>query len=552
MIKGRQGNAMNVMDDLRIPLNRDDPTPLYRQIASWFVAAITRGELPPYQRLPAIRALARRLGVSQVTITQTYDMLAAEGYVASHVGRGTFVAPIANTPATPAQLAPTGAEAPVVVRDQPQGDWIQTWQSLRPPQPMTLRQQWRVYLREIMRRLEAADTPISLSDGLPDASLFPLQRWRESMRLGAESLAQERVDQDRAPFQYGSALGDSILRNYLARAMERYGVHAAPDEILLTSGAQQGLDVIARTFLAPGDPLIVEELTYAGALELFELYGVTWQTVPLDQRGMRVDALAQRLGPAQPLPRLVYTIPTGHSPTGVNLSDDRRQQLIALASERNLLLIADMPFEEFCLDDDMPPPALASYDHDGRVISVMNFNKTVFPALRMGALIASRPVIELLTRTKDAIDRATSLPLARALWRHMDSPVYQRELRQFRRRYREARDQLLAILERDWRPLGCQWTYPQAGFSLMAQLPTTLDATNIALAAAAQGVFVLPGQRFSPVASGAWANSLRLSYGSLPPDTLDEAMRRLTAIVRQASQAGARMEGQIIRFPPQL
>lgn len=531
------------MEYQHIHLRRDDPVPLYRQIAAAFIAAIQRGELQPFERLPAIRALAHTLGVSQVTITQTYEVLADEGYVASHVGRGTFVLPSSHEEkGVQTGRVPVTESAPVA------GKWVQAWQAAR---PTTARRQWHVFLQEVMQRFSQADAPLYLSSAIPDPALFPVRRWQQSMQLGAKSLGQDLVNDDRAAFQYGSVLGDGALRTYLTGVLNRAGIHATPDEILLTSGTQQGLDLIARTFLTPNDLVATEALTYLDALDLFEHHGVTWLPIPMDDQGMRVDLLTHQLGAAQPQPRLVYTIPTGHNPTGITLSAERRQHLVQLAQERNLLVIADMVFDELFLDGSTPP-ALGSYDQDGRVLSVLSFNKTVFPALRMGCIVATRPLIEMLAQTKEIVDRAASLPLARALWRHLDSPHYQRELQGFRQHYRTQRDHLVALLERDLRPLGCHWTHPQAGLSLMVTLPREWDAMQVVLAAASHGLLLLPGQQFAPVPSDTWANSLRLAYGTITALQMDEALHRLVKVLHQTRRSEASGEKRSLRLPPQI
>lgn len=512
-----------------IALRKGAPEPLYRQIAAAIRDAITLGTLRSGERLPPIRALAQTLGVSQVTATQAYDLLLAEGVIASHVGRGTFVLD------RPAHQTSTAAPltGPVSARVAPEAQSHEAtssdWLRALPSQVQTPHGQTAYFtIQEALRHTDGATKPIYMSRAIPDSTLFPIQRWSRSMRAAARHFAQERGE----VAQYGSSQGDETLREVTARMLRRHGFAVGSDEILLTSGTQQSLDLIAHTLLAAGDTVFVEEASYIPALDILGQRQVAWQPLPLDQDGIRVEGLPALAGMALARPRLLYTNAIGQSPTGVNLSPTRRRMLAEMASRHNLLLIADEAFHELYLDGDDPPPALHSFGEPGRVISLVSFNKTIFPGVRMGCIVAAESIIEMLAETKALVDRESSVPLARAVARHISSPEYTRELRSFRAEYRARRDLLLGLLESELAPLGCRWSLPAAGFSLLLSLPSGVAETAAVEEVARQGVIVMPGYCFAPTRAMWLGATIRLSYGDLPPEQLADGVHRIARALR--------------------
>jgi DNA-binding transcriptional MocR family regulator len=346
------------------------------------------------------------------------------------------------------------------------------------------------------------------------------------MDKAGESLEQ---DEDNL-FQYGQPLGDPATREWLASYLRRFGIEAHPDEILLTTGRQQGIDLIARVFLGPGEPLLIESPTYTAALDIFEQRGISWLPVPLDQDGLQVDQLARLAERYHP--KLLYCIPTSQSPTGQTLSAERRQRIVDLARRYNFLIIEDDTCNEFDYSDNPNLAALKSYDTDGRVLYVKSFSKLIFPAARLGCIVASPFLLEKLAEAKQVFDRATSIPLARIVLKHAASPAFERELKAACITYRERRDVFVAALERELAGLGCSWTYPQAGLSLMLTLPRSLNPAEVHQAAAVRGLGVMPGYVFYPTPSEA-PPTLRLSFSDNPPARLEEAVRRLAQALRE-------------------
>ncbi len=308
--------------------------------------------------------------------------------------------------------------------------------------------------------------------------------------------------------------------------------------MLLTSGTQQGLDLVARTFFEPGDSVFVEEFSYIAALDIFEQYGVHLQPVPLDEDGLQVDEFERLLGAPQNRPRWLYTIPTGHSPTGVSMAVERRRRLVELAHAYNVLIIEDDAFNELFYERGMPAPAIWSFAPEGRVIYVKSFSKTTFPAVRLGCIVAAPEVLSSLAEKKGLVDRGTSLLVARSILTYISSPAYERNLERMRTVYRQRRDVLLAALERELGSSGCHWSRPLAGFSLLLTLPASLHDMEVVEEALALGVLVAPGRFFTPTAIGKYDNTLRLTFGDKSPEQLEEATQRLALALRTLLQRG--------------
>jgi DNA-binding transcriptional MocR family regulator len=531
------------MDYATIQIKHDIPTSLYQQIADQITRAVEQEALKPGEKLPPIRRLADMLGVSPITVTQAYQALARAGVAGGQIGRGTFIlpAPVLTQASVRARLPqPTFAsiEEGIVSSVATQGiheGWTMTLaRRARTPRSVAWGQVFRQLLRGRSER-----TLIDFSSGNPEASLFSLAHWQQIMEQAGRSLDQEsREQEDMAAFQYGPAMGDAALRSFLTSYLQRFGLYVTTDDILLTSGTQQGLDLVARTFFEPGDNVYMEQFSYIAALDIFEQYGVQVQPVPLDEDGLQVEAFERLLGAPQNRPRWLYTIPTAQSPTGISMTVERRRRLGELARTYNVLMIEDDAFNELSYERGMPAPAIWSFAPAGRVIYVKSFSKTTFPAVRLGCIVAVPEILSCLAEKKGLVDRATSLLVARSVLIYLSSPAYERNLEQMRTVYRQRRDVLLAALERELGPLGCHWSRPLAGFSLLVTLPASLEEMEVVEEAVAQGVLVAPGRFFAPTVVGTRDNTLRLTFADKSPEQLEEAAHRLALALRTLLQRG--------------
>ncbi len=485
---------------LMIDLKREATTPLYRQVYDELAHRIRAGELKQGSRLPSVRSLAQRLRVSLITIVQAYDALASEGLVHAAVGRGTFVggafAPSHFNDAKPGEAqAPTG-----------ETDWHTTL-------PVYLRAP-RISAMQALLRPALRDHIISLAGGTPDPTLFPLRAlgrlWRRTMAVS-----------DPRFLQYGTPQGDHNLRAWIAAHCGSLGFSATPDEILITSGSQQAIDLVARTFVGAGDYVLVESPTFPTALDVFEGRGAKLLGVPMDADGMRVeitDILAERYRP-----RLVYTVPTAQNPTGVTMNEDRRRRLAALARRHNLLIVEDDTCSEFAYDQDAPP-AIKAFDTGGHVLFVKSFSKTVIPGLRVGCVVARGIPLDRLMESKSVVDRFTSPLIQRTLWRYLSSRQYPRDLETARKTYRRRRDAALRALEVSIPP-GVTWTHPAAGFNLWVNLPDGMSAIEAFEEGLKAGVACGLGDLFLPHTPP--PSGLRVSFADKPESTIYEGIRRL-------------------------
>jgi DNA-binding transcriptional MocR family regulator len=551
-----------------ICLEHDAPTPLYRQIAEQISQAVHEGHLQPGERLPPIRQLADLLMVSPLTVTQAYQTLAQEGIATGQIGRGTFILPVpagSLGTAGPQSLDPIMAEprrtavtssssansalmhvVPLASESTAPGD---DWMSHLADAPWSRRGQRRsVALGQLFAQLlrnESDQSLIDFSAGNPAPELFGMASWQKILAQAGRSLEQEiRTPQHRSAFQYGPSMGDHALRDFLTTHLQRYGLQVTADEILLTSGTQQGLDLVARTLFAAGDTVFVEEHSYIAALDIFEQYDVQLRPLPMDERGLQVEELDRVLGAPRARPRWLYTIPTGQSPTGISLAAERRRLLADIALRAHVVILEDDAFNDLSYEPSAERassplvPAVSSFAHRGQCIYLKSFSKTTFPGVRMGCLVADPRLLSVLAEEKGLVDRGASVVVARAVLAYLHSTAYTRHLEDMRANYVNRRDVLLAALERELGDLGCSWTIPGAGFSVLLTIPAALDEMEVLEQGVANGIVVAPGRFYTAAAPSVSDHTLRLTFGDKLPSLLEEATQRLSLSLRTVLERG--------------
>jgi len=495
---------------VRIPLDRASPVPLYQQITGFLREQIRTGSLAPETRLPATRELARLLGTSRVTVANAYADLESEGLLISRMGSGTYVA-------TP----PGGTDRAAAERSD--GDWP-LWQQ------RLLTSTWLPAMRELDSLLSATPgpDPISFASGMGATDLFPIVDFRKA-------LAAVLREADSETLGYGDRAGNPALCATIAHILGAQGIPARPEEVLITSGSQQALALVARLLLHPGDRVLVESPTYPGAIDLFRSLDVHLQGIPMDEDGMRVDRLEEGMQSGRA--RLLYTIPTFHNPTGLCLSAGRRRQVLALAQRYNVPVVED----DFAGDlryDGRALPALKALDPGGWVIYTGTFSKMLMPGLRVGFLVASGPIYNGLLALKRTTDIATSNLMQRALQAYITVGRYQTHLRRACRIYRARRDSLVEALKA-YMPEGTRWLTPQGGLFIWVRLPGDLSATELYPLAAQEGVIFAPGSLFYPAEKD--QPYLRMNFTLYPDSMLHEGVRRLAAAVARAREPGRRL-----------
>jgi DNA-binding transcriptional MocR family regulator len=476
-------------------LERDGAASLTQQLVDRFTAAIEGGVLEPGEKLPPTRELATEVGVNHLTAARVYRKLAEAGYVTASVGRGTFVRTLA-----PAAAADAGDD----------------WQAYALPDiEMT-------YGEQVLRDgFSIGDNPdlLSLATGWPSPRTYPTA---ELARLTAEVFEEEGDE----ALSYLPAEGLYALREQLARKGRRWGFAEEPDEIIVTSGARQALNIVARAILEPGDVAVVESPTFVGILQSLRSTEARVIGVPVDEDGLDVDALERVL--ARHEVKLVALQTACQNPTGRDLSEERRRRLAELAVERNLFVLEDRVYADSHLEGE-PGRSLRELA-PGHVIYVNSLSKVVGGGLRVGWIAARGPVRDRMALLKLDDDFHTATLIQHIGARYLATGAYDRHVEETRPFYRERRDALLAALERH---LAGEYRVdvPTGGHHLWVTLTRPVDERALYAEAVRHGVLFTPGvvltaERRSQV-------SLRLSFALLDPPELDEAVRRLARALRE-------------------
>lgn len=363
-----------------------------------------------------------------------------------------------------------------------------------------------------------------LSFGFPYPGSFPA----EELTAATEQLLSEERD---SALQYGGGeYADSLRAAVLDRAAER-DIACSDDQLLLTNGATHAIDVVCRTFIEPGDPVVVEAPTFMGALKLFRNYGADVEGVALDDDGLDVEALAATLEArsqaGERLPKLVYTIPNFQNPTGVTLTEERRRRLLELAAEYDFLVLEDDPYGEIRFYGE-EVPSVAALDDAGRVVRVNTFSKTIAPGVRTGWIIAQAPAIEAMKRVDAG---GTNVFTQGVVGRYCAEGHLAEAVPELRREYRRRRDRMIACLD-ERMPAGVDWSEPDGGFFLWLELPGTIDADAMLPAAIEAGVVYLPGSLFYP--DGGGHDRARLSFSYASPAEIERGIEALATTVRAA------------------
>lgn len=386
-------------------------------------------------------------------------------------------------------------------------------------------------IRELLKVTEQPGM-ISFAGGLPSPECFPAEEI---------SLAAERVMAREAGrvLQYGPTEGFPPLRAFLAELMRGRGLAVAPEQIVILSGSQQGLDAIAKLLVDPGDTVLVEEPTYVGALQAFRPYQPRFVSLPMDEEGLRIDALEQALAGLSRegrRPKFLYTVASFQNPTGVTLAAERRAALIDLAARHDLPIVEDDPYGELRYSGEAPP-LLAAIDGarfggPRHVLYLSTFSKLLAPGLRVGWAVGPHPLLRKIVQVKQGLDLHTG-SLAQAIaYESCRDGLLERQIPKIRRVYGERRAAMLAALERAM-PAGARWTRPEGGMFLWVTLPEEHDATELLPRAVERQVAFVPGASFH--ASGGGANTLRLNFSHSTPERIEEGICRLAELIAEAS-----------------
>ena len=374
-------------------------------------------------------------------------------------------------------------------------------------------------IREILKVAERPDV-LSFAGGLPAPEAFPIAAMA---RAHAEVLAKDGA----AALQYGPTEGYAPLRAWIAERMTSRGLPATAGQVLITTGSQQGIDLVGKTLLDPGALVAVEAPSYLAALQTFSTYEAQFAVVGTDDEGMRVDELETLLKHA-PV-KLIYIVPTFQNPRGTTLSLDRRQELARLAREYGVTVLEDDPYAELRYRGTSLPP-VAGLDARAPVIHLGSFSKTLAPGLRLGYAIGDERMIRALTIAKQAADLHSGQLSQLAVTQLLRTFDYDAHLRGLRTLYGERCAAMLASVERSF-PRGSTWTRPEGGLFVWVKLPDGIDAQELLRTAMQEKVAFVPGAPFYPRAPE--RSTLRLNFSNRPPELIAQGIARLGACVQR-------------------
>ena len=482
-----------------IRIERDSKIALHRQIRRQLQELILSGVLSPGTRLPSTRELAHSLGVNRSTVVAAYRQLWSEGLVEGHRGGGTVVSPSEDTDAFPRMQAEPLA-------------WEEQYsKTLSPYDPELFTDQPSSHEKDVIR----------LCPGNPPDDLFPTQAFRDL----AGSISLEEM----SSLRWGTAQGMIELRQAISERLVLEGIDAAPSQILIVTGGQQAIYLVARSLLRPGDVVATEMPTYLGAQYVFQTCDVRVAAVPIDEGGLRLDILEGIL--KRQRPKLIFACPTFHNPTSVTISLDQRKSLIALAHRYQVPILEFDPYSPFRYEGESLP-TLRALDTQNHVLYVFAAATTLFPGLRVAWLVVPPRVRHKLVPLKWVVDTGIGALGQWAVYKLLSAA--DDRLCSLRKRFASRRDTMCDALESACRGLLC-WTKPEGGFFVWAQLERGLLTERVQEEALAKGVRFLAGSTFFHEGIGG-RRHMRLDFAELSEERIAEGVRRLGKAIRRCAR----------------
>ncbi|MGZ0041343.1 MocR-like pyridoxine biosynthesis transcription factor PdxR [Paenibacillus ottowii] len=475
-----------------IDIQRNSGISITKQIVLAIIDQILSGFLQGGVKLPSVRTLSKQLGVSLVTVVKAYQELEQEGFIQSIQGRGTFV------------HTKTKESTDHILEDSLSQDWQLSVQDYLP--------------RSQFSQFHDVPEKIHLSSSMIDPALLPIQHMEREL--------QQLIQEGGMIFsKYGEVQGDMELRMVMQGYLHQRGISTHPANLLITSGSQQAIDLIARTFVGPGDVVVLEAPTYPGAIDIFRGRGVTILTVPVDHEGMRMDLLQHLCDIYRP--KIIYTVPTFQNPTGTVMSNKRRRTLLEMAQNMQMIIIEDDPWSEIYFDQ-KPPAPIKSLDTHGHVIYIKGLSKTVAPGCRIGVLSASGSIFKRLVAAKANTDLGTPLMTQKLLVPFLQSTTLVNHMDKLRTILKKRRDLVIDILSQHC-PEGVSWYIPGGGLNIWISLPSWMQSHHILVEAKKKQISFLPGSTCFPVEHE--NHHIRLTFSFVKEDLLRDGVFGLCQIL---------------------
>lgn len=478
------------------------PMPLHRQISAYFMDKIETGAWPAGTRLAPQRELSRQLGVNRSTVVTALGQLSALGLIEGSRGGGTRVAGLGGTAASDASSTCPAKEA-----FRCQGNWNDyVEEGIHYPNLPTIQD---------INRLEYVEGLIRLGTGELSPELLP----GGAMRQVLAQLAQQPLP----PLSYEEPLGSLNLRRAVTRELSKNGILADPASILITSGALQGLQLIALGLLPRGSSILLEKPSYLYSIHAFQSAGVKFSGLPMDEGGLMTEQLAAAA--VRSKAAMLYTIPSFHNPTGILMDAGRRQALMDITGKLGLPILEDGAYQELWLDE-APPKPLKALDREGRVLHLGTLSKAASPGLRIGWIVGPEPVVRRLADIKMQTDYgASSLSqLAAAQW--LDGGYHEAHLRMLRGKLRQRRDFMIQLLQTHCAALAT-WCIPSGGFYIWLSLNRPIPQRRLFTAALKAGVLLNTGDLYDRGDS----SHLRLSFSYASEDAMERGIIILADLI---------------------
>jgi 2-aminoadipate transaminase len=397
-------------------------------------------------------------------------------------------------------------------------------------------------MRDLMA-VTARPEVISLAGGLPDTGSFPPDTFAAiTQRIASESCAKA--------LQYGPTEGLAETKDCIAQVMQAEGMRADPEDIVVTTGGQQVIDLVTKTLIDPGDVIVAEAPTYPGAVPTFHSYQADVVQIETDGNGMRIDLLERELDRLEAdgrRPKFVYTVPTFQNPAGVTMSLERRRRLVEVAAERELLVLEDNPYGLLRYEGEALP-TLRVLDGGVYVMYLGTFSKILSPGIRLGWVVAPPPVLEKINLGKQATDLCSSTLSQLMVQAYFEEARWRDYVESLTEIYRDRRDTMLDALA-EYFPREAEWTRPHGGMFIWVTLPDFIDTTDLLARALRDNVAFVPGA--AAYLDGRGHNSMRLNFSAVDGDDIREGVRRIGEVVKEQVQLYGTLTGEGRKRPAQ-
>lgn len=471
---------VNVLISL-IPLDKEGELPLYRQIADGIAVLIEKGSLSANQKLPPIRKLSEQLDVNTVTIVTAYKYLESKQIVYSRRGSGTFVSPL------PIEHIPK----PVANRNM-----------------------------HLFESGLLAENAINFSSTSLPHEMFPVDAFKRAFDAVLER-------EKGGAFRYMDSMGYEPLRQQLCRYLEEHGIQTTAENVQIISGAQQGVDIIAKAMLRYGDIVFVEKPTFYGAAGAFLSHGGKLVEIPMEQDGMDLAILEDYLKMYQP--RFIYMMAYFQTPTGISYSMEKKRRLLELAEKYDTYIIEEDDFYDFYYGKE-PLVPLKALDYKNRVIYIKSFSKILMPGLRMGLMVLPRKIHQVVMEAKYTTDISTSGFLQRAMAYYLEENGWEKHAAETRR-YGSAKYRKVLSAARKYLSFSMTFGRPDGGVSLWLKLPDGISAELFCSRMLEKNVILTPGTQYD--IRGTEDTHIRLSFANLSDDKIDVGLKRMGDTLRE-------------------